>query len=455
MNEGAFEETFPLSGGFTPGMELTIKAKVMTPLATIDFLTPLRKVGFRFAVDSVAQEIIRSSGTKDSFASSQAWGAYPFDSGAVDVELKFLKTQHSWGVTVNGVRSPWFDYRAGDDLITHAKFVGSWDDVEVVQRRPTCTQECDKSECLASGKLCDGGACYSTVAGETCFADTDTLKNVDSHCCENRQTSVDLNTVNVGDFLRVHERQNILTSTCDSYGLGDDCKDAILLQSKVKVVAVDKERDILIVFSVARYAERKQPYEVHLPSPVLQDSPVESAFFDITREEMKMVEYDRPTGLLLKVSGSAVNEGLTKQKYVNIMTTHKGLAEWYQYTPDRWGYVSNRDAFEKDDQMVHVVLTDGLVSTLNCTDVGGTTWTDKSGNTCAAYEEGSWCTSLGVSTNAYNIRYPSPGGLYNNLNDGDKSSAPWNCCVCGGGLRDVPEVVPDAESTARAPLLFK
>lgn len=479
--DGDDQEYFPLSGGVSDGVKITISAKKVTnPGGILEFLTPDRQVAFRWQLDIDNSRVIRSSDLDNPDIPAEMFGGWGFDAGS-PIDFEFTKTTFSWAVSINGIRFPWFDWalrsQGPHPLMTHVSVHSGFEEAEVIQARPTCTEPCHPSECATSAGVsaCVGNAtCYSmkpadgTYAAE-CSTSTETGLPLDfhGHCCDGLPKSIGGSEGNVNKWVNVFEDAAFVNRTCETFG--GEIKDC---------AAHAGTKALILSYNAADYT-----YQTWVPTATtarLRDSNFEyppSTLYNyaafalkastddgrqfieiddgITLWNTATFDVDTHNGLIYKVGDIATAAGLRAGMFINlisyVLTDATQFAErrWFEYS--RYADSTIKILNRQNKSVSLLVFDEEVASSTECVD--DRVFTDPKGNGCGNYTAFEWCNRHAEPSEEWcTINPPQFGScLLEGQRDADTGlNAGWECCKCGGGTR-----APPPEATAASVLLFK
>jgi len=499
--DGDGQEYFPLSGGVSNGVRVTVKAASLSTSAgatQLDFLTPDRTVAFRWDMDTAAQSINRSS---DISATSETWGQSSVDANGA-LSFEFYKTSESWQVSIAtggaaAVRFPWFDFALqSTDLMTHLSVYDGFVDVEVIQDRPLCDTVCHASECASTCGTDEAPeTCFSTTSSMDCSSEqvTGHLTDADRVCCDSLERRIVIEPVPVSEWVALADVA-LLTRACAAFASSASCTDYTGLKGQVQSCDnVAKTCEVWV--PTAQAAESTGPATP--PADAILTLP---AYGLVSKSDMQMrsiivpdptyrmlwddgwtagtFQVDYHTGLVFSATAqTAVDYTIDRGWFMSMVRYNPGYwygSRWFQYSAT---IVDDLSRPGKSD--ISIFLTDEPIlprpvcglsyypdTYLPIPQMAGQTWHDYKGNNCSAYEERDYCTRHAEPTQAWcdDIFFPNfdatttcvPGNtdmitygceLNAQTNfqcfdqDGIRveSNAVYECCECGGGDSTGPE----------------
>lgn len=378
--------------------------------------------------------------------------------------------------------------------MTHLSVHDGFENVEVIQERPSCETPCDASECAIP---CGTGAdtCFTTTPALDCSTSkvTGHTTDADRVCCDGLERSIDITSgPPVGEWVALTSNQGNLEQACLAFPSAS-CAGSPHAGVKANVQSCDAATK-----TCSLWVPSAQDVESVLPNPLDIPIPPPSAIltfpmFGLVAKELQTRSIVIPaatypvlwqpasgnwgssffidfhTGLVLaSTAAEAVSAGLSKGWFIsniryNVPNLWSAGARWYQYSKT----TTNQLQVFTDRGDVSIYLTDEVVPLPFCNisvNTNGEVWADLSGNTCERYtNEGGepWCTRHAEPTQAWcdsgafvprsgtngDVCQPyisdmarhscnpatNPGGC------ASVSTAVFECCQCGGGETATPD----------------
>jgi len=449
-------EIWPLSGGLANGVNVNLKATGIDSgeVAAVDFLTADYKVAFRFEVDSANSLIKRKyhEGGNGNWMGEETRGGYPFSSNAAELNVGFLRTRSAWQITVNGARTPWFDYTHRDERsVVYAAVTVGLVDGEIVDKRPVCGVACNAEEC-SGGCSANGTACLARIpsadgSSATCTADSTTYSDNNMHCCDGWQLAeVAFDAAKVGDWVRGHSTTAHVTAACAAFGSSSDC--TLAAGNKVGIRAIDTASGMYTAWVPQLPVGSR---EIQIPPDVLADEATHSKIIDVTGLNLA------PSDLHIELEHALINQepsqalldvGFERWWFVNMI---KIDGTDFEYPAEWWLSYSDKVFTSLNARATQVYLLDEDRGHTSCSDDDN--WVDRLGNTCGNYTAQVWCEDHGVTTNEFR----QDNGLANDRNIDQYGAPPYGfgaqytCCQCGGGFHEAPT----SSNTAKRSVYFQ
>jgi len=433
-------ERFPLSGGIGTGINVKVTAGIdqsMADALKMDFELPDGGVPLRWFPNVVESKVERSSELLEGMHPHvQDWGKYTFDVEST-VTFDFLKTRYMWKVSVNGDRTPWFDFPVlTSNLITHLRIFRGFTNPDVTLSKPSCSMACVPSECkegcMGDGEALDPSNCFSTfpqaIMGSANCSTTKMTNQDGGNCCDGWTDSVDLDTVASGSWVEVRGDGNFVDRACVSFEhSGSGCRS--LAGRPVRVDLVDKELRTLTCSAPPSSVQTFPYYALTPHTPIVNKVAVTQAEMNSLRAS----GFDYNTRLISQSVG-----GITKNWYILAMHEQPGIADaepWVPVIEDRWDYWCDAANSPGVQMLIADVGTRLIDYVEDCTDltVDGNPWADRGGYLCTSHRGRGWCTEAGKETAAYE-NFPAHSRRKTFIdNQKDGMYAPKACCGCGGG----------------------
>jgi len=422
-------EIFPLSGGVRDGVSVKLTAKGITPgdPATIAFLTANYEVAFSMEFDATAKVIKRNSFMNNALGEVSTRGGWPWQADVGALAVDFHRTPNSWEITIDGQRSPWFDFaHVTQDSVVYAAVHTALLDGEVVDKRAECAIQCNVDEC-SSG--CTSGTCYSKSGAGECTNNTDTDVGGIS-CCDGWQVSkVEMDPLpQVGSYVMVFSDQAQVSAACAAFG-GDGTACATAAGNKVAIKAIDPATGVFTVWVPQLFAAGAAD-TIDIPKDVLAAPSIQQSKTLVTsgaiRDDMTVKGL---RALITDSVGDAATAGYDKWWFVNMIYFSGGRGgnpQWVSYNAAT--YSNTKGTATK------MYIVDEDVGHTTCED--DTTWKDAQDNTCSNYTANLWCEDHGVATEAF--KNATGAETLSSMKGTDGWWATWTCCQCGGGYHADP-----------------
>lgn len=146
----------------------------------------------------------------------------------------------------------------------------------------------------------------------------------------------------------------------------------------------------------------------------------------LDRKALQSMEIDFSTGRIRSINGEEAEEDF----FILVITDPRHGA--LQFSQRRW-----QQSCQEGDGGEKVALMVAMNPELEVKCSDHPDWLDADGDDCEVYKAASWCTRVGVETEAW-----KGAESQETLNDAkykDAASALDACCVCGGGIVDVKD----------------
>lgn len=372
--------------------------------------------------------ISRSSTYQGTQSLPEVFGGWPLGPVSRPFEMDVTLTASKWEVTLDGKRTPWFDFKLAQGQI--ANFPG-YEVVNLVESEQstvsprTCNIECAEEECL-----CGGGRCFVKLDSKFC-----TVGGSDGDCCEGFPSTYTLSSINEGDDAVLVGDHAFLDRACASADVHNTCQDFKKQQDAGTVVQViSKERDFSSSLTGRVSVFLSEANAVLMASPWML-IPAESSDRDEQTATMTgnpHITIDQGTAQVVFVdypSLGRIDNVPTPQKFISRLSQD---GRNYQFTMNRLTDMANsgRQYIIMYGNSPKLVTDTACVSTPN--------WIDSQTNpkSCARYggEGGEpWCTKFGVRTKAFRISVCGGQDCTFSAFARNGVSALDACCECGGG----------------------
>jgi len=372
--------------------------------------------------------ISRSSTHQGTQSLPEVFGGWPLGPVSKPFEMDITLTASKWEVTLDGERTPWFDFRLAQGQPVN--FPG-YEIVDLVESEPsavsprTCSVICASEECL-----CGGGRCVVKLDSKFC-----TTGGSEGECCEGYATTYTLDSITEGDDAVLVGDQAFLDRACASADVHNTCQDFKNQQSAGKVVQViSKERDVSSSLTGRVSVFLSNSNAVLMASPWMLIPADESTRGEATATMTgnPHITIDQGTAQVVLIdypSLGRVDNVPTASKFISQLSQ---FGRNYQFTMDRLTAMANSGS--------QYTITYGnspkLVTDPTC--VSTPNWIDSQTNpkSCARYggEGGEpWCTKFGVRTKAFRMSVCGGQDCTFSAFARNGVSALDACCECGGG----------------------
>lgn len=431
-------ERFPLSGGIGTGVNVRVTAGIdqsMADMLKMDFEMPGGSVPFRWFPKLAESMIERSADLEGMHAHLQTWGKHTFDTGSM-VTFDFLKTQYTWKTSIDGMRTPWFDFPVlTSNLITHLRIYSGFTNPLVTLSKPTCSTPCASSECkegcMKDGSAVDASNCFSTfpqtMGSGNCSTMTTTNQD-GGNCCDGMMESVDLSSLATGSWVMVRDDSAFVGRACESFSQSSSgC--GSLAGRPVRVDNVDTAARTVLASAPPNKVQTFSYYALTPHTPIVKRVSVSQAQMNSIRNNG--IDYNTR---LVKMG---IGDLVPQYWYVLAMHEKAGIADsepWVPVIKDRWDFWCDNGNPAGIELLITDVGTE-LIDYINqCTDLtntDGSRWEDRRNWPCDSHRNRGWCTEGGDETQQY---FNDRNGQTFEDNIGDRDwYAPKACCGCGGG----------------------
>jgi len=355
----------------------------------------------------------------------EAWGLLDQEL-AGETYIDFEKTHEKWEVSINGKRTPWFDY----EEFTHwtVRKV-SWSNVNLPKLSlfyRECNTDCDTAECKScehEGVPSATSACRAISA--TGSRQCETQPSAQAQCCRGAAPSPRFASLRPGNWVYMTSDDDLIQRGCPAFE-NDAAKCMNLKARTMRVLKTDPSTRKVELWCPDLPTEQNPVFvPVYLLEP--KASKYETIVIKNQDGAAEGIQVNNENQYIWDVRSKAQNLNVPKHWYIHRINNQP-------FTPDRW---SSRQGM-RNQFTITVVDTESNIFD-SCEDQSK--WTDSDGDGCAEYAAKGWCNKRGEVTPQFkgnNNRCYLFFSCSFTMQDKRPKDFGGNialdaCCACGGG----------------------
>lgn len=340
--------------------------------------------------------------------------------------VDFERTHEKWEVSINGKRTPWFDY----EEFTHwtVRKV-SWSNVNLPKLSlfyRECNTACVSAECTScehEGVPSATSACraISATGGRQC----ETQPTAQAQCCRGEAAHPRFASLKPGNWVYMTSNDDLIKSGCPAFE--NDANKCMNLKSRTMRILKTDSSTRKVELWVPDLPTEQNP--VFVPVFLLQPKASKYETIVIKNQEgaAEGIQVNNVNQYIWDVRSKAQALGVPKHWYVHRVNNQP-------FTPARWS--ANQQA--RNQFTITVVDTESNIFD-SCQDQSG--WKDSDGDGCAEYKEGGWCNKRGEVTPQFKGNRNRCWLFFSckfTMEDKRPKDFGGNialdaCCACGGG----------------------